>query len=225
MQKGICFKLKAPVRPALVQANCQYLLDRAEGLALRGAEGTEIVLTQQQVGGLPHGGVVQRPEAPAYAPGFHAGAYGRLQQHIGIAPRTGRGPAMKVGAGADRPLHGNVTRQMGIGAAHPGVGRALAVGVKVNHLHQRMNPGIGAAGAQGGYRLRGEAGQGRFQLVLHGLATRLALPTLVVLAVIGKPQRHSHKHLQSRSVAWTHWLRPACPTNAGRVCAECPGLR
>ena len=41
------------------------LLDRARRLALGGTEGAEVMLTDQQTGGLPHRGFAQRPEDPA----------------------------------------------------------------------------------------------------------------------------------------------------------------
>jgi hypothetical protein len=91
-----------------------------------------------------------------------------------------------------RPLHGDVLGQEGVGAAHPGVGRALQLGVKVHDLHQAVHTGIGATGADGGDFLSSKAAQGRFEFVLYGVAIGLALPAAIGLTVVADAKSYAH---------------------------------
>jgi len=99
---------------------------------------------------------------------------------------------VKFGRHRLRPLHGDVRRQVAVGAAYPGEGLAPQVGIEVHHLHQAMHAGVGAAGAQGGDRDGGKLAERRFQPVLDGLARGLALPALVGGAEVAQAEGDSH---------------------------------
>ena len=181
-----------------------------------------------------HGVAVQRAKHPAHPAGFHTGAHRRLQQHVGIAPRRGAGACVKGCRHMPRPLHRDVGRQKGIGAAHPGRGRARHFGVEMHHLQQAMHACIGAPGAQGAQRHGGKTLQCAFQRVLHGLPTFLALPAVVVATVVADAQRYPHGSKKSGSAdsagrqqkaacctGWSAWARVVClnpclPATAGR---------
>jgi hypothetical protein len=62
----------------------------------------------------------------------------------------------------------------------------------MNHLHQAMNPRIGATGTQGVYRLLTKLRQGLFELVLEGLTRGLALPAKIGTAVVADAQGQPH---------------------------------
>ena len=145
------------------------------------------MLTQQQLCSRAHALAVQRLKYPAHATVLYAGAYGGLQQHIGITTRGGTGAGVKaLGAAGhlDSPLHGNVLGEEGVGATYPGVGRTLQLGVEVNNLHQSVNTGVGAACTNGGHLLSSKAAQGRFEFVLYGVAIGLTLPASISLTVV-----------------------------------------
>ena len=84
----------------------------------------------------------------------------------------------------DRPLHGYIAGQVGIGAPNPRVGVAFQRGIKVHDLHDAVHTRISTASAERGDALCGKFGEGSFQLILHGLARELALPALVGLSVV-----------------------------------------
>jgi hypothetical protein len=88
--------------------------------------------------------------------------------------------------------------QEGVGAAHPGELLALQLRVEVDHLHQAMHAGVGAAGADGGEGDGGEALEGGFEVVLHGAAGRLALPAVVGLAVVADAEGDPHEGDRSK---------------------------
>ncbi len=84
----------------------------------------------------------------------------------------------------ESPLHGDISGQIGVGAADPRVSVAVQFGVKVHHLHEAVHTGIGATGAQSGNALGGELAQRGFEFVLDGETGRLALPALVGPTVV-----------------------------------------
>jgi hypothetical protein len=55
-----------------------------------------------------------------------------------------------------------------------------------------MNTGIGSPGAQGGNFVGAEFAQRFLELVLHGLARGLTLPTLVARARVADAERDPH---------------------------------
>ena len=57
----------------------------------------------------------------------------------------------------------------------------------MHHLHQAVNPSIGAARTGCADFFSSKAAQGRFELVLYGVAAGLALPALVAAAVVADP--------------------------------------
>ena len=77
------------------------------------------MLAQQMLHGPVHGLLIEGMKHPAHAPGIDARAYGRLQQYVGVAPGHGAGAGVKGIGNGLRPLHGDVRRQEGVGAADP----------------------------------------------------------------------------------------------------------
>ena len=75
---------------------------------------------------------------------------------------------MKGASRLKRPLDRDIARQVCIGATDPGVGVAVAVSVKVDHLHEGVYTGVGATSTERGDALRGELGECLFELVLNG---------------------------------------------------------
>ena len=61
----------------------------------------------------------------------------------------------------------------------------------MHHLHQTVNPRVGAAGAIHAKLLRRELAQRVFQPVLDGVARKLALPAFVATAVVAQAQGNS----------------------------------
>ena len=90
------------------------------------------------------------------------------------------------------PLHCDVRRQKAVGAAHPGNQFALYIGVEMHDLHQCVNTGVGAPGAQSRNTLAGQFAERGFQLVLHRSARALALPAFVSLTVVADAEGQPH---------------------------------
>ncbi|MDT4869042.1 hypothetical protein FQZ97_1040500 [compost metagenome] len=151
------------------------------------------MLAHQVRRGRLHGRRVERAEHPADAPRLDAGAHRRLEQHVRIAARLGAVARMEGVGHRLRPLHGDVRRQEGVGAAHPGEGAAFDLGVEVHHLHEAVHAGVGAACAEGGDGFVSEGLEGRLQLVLHRLARSLALPAFVMPAVVANAEGQPHR--------------------------------
>ncbi len=86
----------------------------------------------------------------------------------------------------------HIARQAGVDAAQPGPLRAIAAGVEMHHLPERVHAGVGAPGSDHPDRLVGNAGQGLFEHRLHRRAVHLDLPAAVGAAVVfdaeGDPQ-------------------------------------
>ena len=101
-----------------------------------------------------------------------------------------------------RPLHGDVGRQEAVCAAHPRERLALHLGVEVHDLHEPVHARIGAAGADGGDGLVGEAREGGFEVVLDGAARRLALPAVVSLSEVADAECPPHgRAFESRGIS------------------------
>ncbi len=147
------------------------------------------MLTKQPIRRSLHRSAVERPKAPANFSCFDTGAHWRFKQAVTIAPRGGATARVERGRHRLRPLHRNVSRQIAIGTAHPGIGGALQVSVDMHHLHQRMYAGISTASAAGGHRCTCELCLCRFEPVLHGAAAALALPALISLAAVADAER------------------------------------
>ena len=76
VQKSVGLKIEAPVCTVAADADTAHVLDGAQGLALCGAKGTEVVLAQQVLCGGFHRGQVQRPKHPANPARFQTGPHG-----------------------------------------------------------------------------------------------------------------------------------------------------
>lgn len=107
------------------------------------------------------------------------------------------------------PLHGDIARQVAVGAAHPGGVRALQIGVEMGNLHQAVHASIGPActkqlGGVAGH----EPGQGDLQVILDGPTAGLTLPAFVVGAAVGDAERNPQN---TSSVVRSTQLGQECP--------------
>ncbi len=190
MQEGVGFEFEAPVGAATRDLDAPQRLHRRVRLALRRAEGSEVVLAEEMLGGLAHGVGVERAKHPAHLALFHAWPHRGFKQHVGVAAGDSTGAGVEGSWHLARPLHGDVGRQKAVGAPHPGVLGPLQWRVEVHHLHEAVHAGVGSAGAQRAHRGQGaEAGERVFQLVLNRVAAGLALPAVVRPAVKAHAQR------------------------------------
>ena len=69
----------------------------------------------------------------------------------------------------------------------------MQFGIKVNHLHESVDAGIGTPRAQRVHRMCREARQGVLQVVLHSPPRRLTLPALVPLPKVADAECQSHR--------------------------------
>jgi len=83
-----------------------------------------------------------------------------------------------------RPLNSDIAGQESVGTADPGMRGPIEQGIEMDHLHERVNAGIGTTSANGGDALLGKFSQRRLELVLHSAARSLTLPALVRLTVV-----------------------------------------
>ena len=150
------------------------------------------MFTDEESGSLFHGRTIQRPKHPAHPPGFDAGTDRGFKQEVEVAATHGAAPCMEVSGNRSSPLDGDVAREECIGAAYPGEGRPLAVGVEMHDLHQAVDTGIGSASTHGLDGRRGKSFQSRLQAILHRQARWLALPALVSPPAVADAQRQSH---------------------------------
>lgn len=142
------------------------------------------MFTNQVSGGQAHRFAIQRAVDPTYASRINTGSHRGLNQDVSVTAGLRAGAAMKFGRHDLCPFHCNVAGQECIGAANPRGCWSCQIRVEVDDLHEPVNTGVRASGAQSGYLLSRELAQCSFQLVLDGLAGELALPTLVGLSVV-----------------------------------------
>lgn len=89
------------------------------------------------------------------------------------------------------PLHGNIGRQVAVGAPHPGAFGAVDRRIEMGHLHQTMHTRIGAASAHHiGRRGGHEFTERTLQVILDGASAGLALPAVVGCAAVGDAERN-----------------------------------
>ena len=139
---------------------------------------------------------------------------------------------MEVGRHRRAPLRRDVGRQIAVGAAHPRKRVALHRRIEMHDLVQRMHASIGAAGTHGGDLCIGKGRQRAFQVVLHGVASRLALPALVrgpaVTHAQGPTARsgwrfRSHRQANTADPALpVRWCCPLEGAEAGRIGSSGP---
>ena len=160
-------------------------------LAFRGPKAAEIMRAQHRSGCGLHPRHVQRPMRPAGAPLPQRRRHGAVDEHIPVGAFPGRETGVEIGIRRQRhgPAHRHRIRQMGIGAAHPGIGRPLRRGGELDDLFQRMHPGIGTSGTADVDGLPRHSRQRRFH---RGLDRRsqtrhrgLLLPAAEIPAIVG----------------------------------------
>src|SRR3984957_8075331 len=112
-----------------------------------------------------------------------------VQDAVEIDPAAGRTPRVKSLGYALGAQHRHRTRlHMLVEGAADGFGVRFPRQVEMRDLRQRVDPGIGAAGAVDGDALAAEALGGGFQDFLHGKPVLLALPADQAGAVIFERQ-------------------------------------
>ena len=93
-----------------------------------------------------------------------------MQQHVGVAARNRAEARVEFFGHGLGPLHGDVFGEKGVGAADPGERRALEGRVEMHHLHGAVHAGVGTPRADRGHLMSSKAAQGRFEVILYGLA-------------------------------------------------------
>ena len=121
------------------------MLDRRFGLALRRAKRAEIMFAQQALRGSLHRGHIQRRVIPAHLACLDGRAHGPIDQQIAVAAAVRGKARMEFIRHRMRPQHRDAVRQQGIHAAHPCAQRTFGLGIKMDHLLERMHAGIGAS--------------------------------------------------------------------------------
>ena len=95
-------------------------------------------------------------------------AAGPVEDAVLVGLGEGRFAGVKLRGDLPGLQHRNVIGQHGIEPVVKGLEGNGAVGAKIGHLAQGVDPGVGAAGADEPDRLPGEALQGLFQDLLNG---------------------------------------------------------
>ncbi|MNJ53635.1 hypothetical protein D3C77_490350 [compost metagenome] len=170
-----------------VAGNAQVVdvLDRRLGLALAGAEGTEVMGTEQALCGFGHALDIQRPVVPGNFLGQMRRADRVVVDHVAVTPGAGLEAGMEVCRHRPRPDHTDVVGQVEVGAHGPGALVAHGAGVEVHDLPAAVYAGVGAPGADHRNRLVGHRGQRLLQGLLDtGHAAGLALPATVARAFV-----------------------------------------
>ena len=195
-------------------------------LAFRGPKAAEIMRAQHRLGRSLHPRHIQRPVRPAGAPLPQRRRHGAVDEHIPIGAFPSRETGIKIGIRRQRrgPAHRHRVRQMGIGAAHPGRGRPLRRGGKLDDLFQCMHPGIGAprtADVDGlprhGRQRRFHRGLDRRRQARHG---RLFLPAAEIPAIVG----HTADPAMTRHIARLPVGRQRFRTASRQHALRPPGL-
>ena len=102
-------------------ASSRIVLTGDERLAFGRAEGAEVVLADERLRGEPHRVAVERAKGPAGQAGLERRPHRRLEQQVDVAAADRAGARMKARRHEAAPLHGDVGRQVAVGAAHPGI--------------------------------------------------------------------------------------------------------
>ena len=81
-----------------------------------------------------HRGFVERAVGPAHPSGEQRRSAFGIDDDVAVMTPVRGKAGVKILTDRLRPAHGDIDRQMGIGAEHPGTRRALRFGVEMNHL-------------------------------------------------------------------------------------------
>jgi hypothetical protein len=146
------------------------------GLAARSPERAEIMLSQQGLGGAMHDLLIQRIMDPRRTVTPQGGAVFPVKNQVTIGATYGAEACVEILRNFSCPQDVYIITQVGIGAAHPGMGLSYRRGVHVNNLAGGMHSGIGAPGANHPNWLIGHARQGSLQLTLDTESIILNLP-------------------------------------------------
>jgi hypothetical protein len=116
--------------------------DGVRGLAVAGAEGTEIMLTEQVKGGNMHGVCIQGLADPAGSMMIERRANPAVQYPVPVT--TGKGAEASVEVVIDRadPQNADAFGQVTVQAQHPGPFGTLGRGIEMCNLAQRMHAAV-----------------------------------------------------------------------------------
>ena len=104
-----------------------------------------------------------------------------------------RKPGVKILGRAPGLHHADLSGEVGVERAQPAIRLEAAIGhVRVGALAGGMHARIGAAGPVNGHAAGAERGESFFEVVLDGVAIRLALPSREARAVVGDREAQPH---------------------------------
>ena len=100
---------------------------------------------------------------------------------------------MKILPGTKRPHHTDFCREMGVERPEPAIRFEAAIWhVRVGALTRGMHSRVGAPCTVDGDAHSTEGGKSFFEMVLYGVAIRLALPSRKARAVVGDSEAQLH---------------------------------
>ena len=129
---------------------------------------------------------------PCRPSGKERGARAAVHDDVPVAAPPRQEPGVEVLIDESCPEHRHIGREIRIGAAHPGMGRAARSGVEVHDLTQRMHAGVGASGADHPHRRRRDPRQRPLDLALDRTPVGLALEAVEPAAVVFETERDAH---------------------------------
>ena len=205
VQEGVGLELEVPAAAIGVamprDVDTTQVLDRRTRLAGRGAEGAEVVSPTSIAAAAriasPSSGY--RTSRRGRHPGSGAPATATARRGSAVRARW-RGSGTASGTGCAHCTAMSSGRKRLVPRTQEKGARSTAVS-KCTTCIRRMHAGIGAAGAERGDGLGGEAAERSLQLVLHGAARGLALPAFVGLAVVADAEGQPHGGIGGRPAA------------------------
>src|SRR5262245_58342649 len=147
MQEGVGGRLDGNELAVALDLEPLHAADGGLGLALGGAEGTEVVLAEQRLGGRAHTGMIERPVHPHGASAQQRRAREAGGDQVAVTARLGAITRMKVGRYRERPRHAHISWQLAVRTENPATRAANRVRVEMSDLPCGMNAGVGAPGA------------------------------------------------------------------------------
>ena len=158
-------------------------------LAAVGGEADEVVSAGEEGGAGAQGGEVERGGEVPDAVGEEGVELGGAVEAVAVDLAEGGAAGVEAGRGGLDAGEADGFREEGVEAVVPGgEGKVEGAegGVEMGDLGVGVHAGVGAGGALDAEGVVGEAVEGGFNLVLHGLAVGLALPALPGGAAVGE---------------------------------------
>ena len=146
------------------------------------------MLADQHLRRLLHRIAIECAKCPTDPPGFERRADRRLQEQIAVAAAGGAEACVEALVDRLAPLDRHIGRQVAIGAAHPGNCLPFHGRVDVDHLVDRVHPGVSAASTGDSDRDICELRQRLLDACLNRVVIGLTLPATVGAAAVGQAQ-------------------------------------